>query len=225
MSLHTPSNNWGLHRARSSASEDPVGPGRGLQRQPGEPGLHSQPGPWIPLAAGPARQLALSGVANLQSVLQAPPRARGAGTCGLSCAGHVALLVSSCSISSKSRCSDGATRHRRASLHLPSKGGRLHRCWLPTSCQPCRPLCCAPTSSLNSESRFPSGCGPARCQRLALGAGSAVLPIGSRSLAGPPAGPCAQRRRGSRSIPEACVSGSSGLGFSHAPVLDQPAHT
>lgn len=71
--------------------------------------------------------------------------------------GHVVLRVPDCSISSKSRCSDGAATHRASQApHLPAEAGRLRLCWLPTSCQPCRPLCRTPVSALNSPSPFPA---------------------------------------------------------------------
>lgn len=38
--------------------------------------------------------------------------------------------------------------------HLPAEAGRLRLCWLPTPCQPRKPLCCTPVSSLNPPSPF-----------------------------------------------------------------------
>lgn len=68
---------------------------------------------------------------------------------------HVVWRVPDCSISSKSRCSDDAATYRQARApHLPTEAGRLCLCWLLTSCRPCRPLCCTPVSSLNSQSPF-----------------------------------------------------------------------
>lgn len=44
--------------------------------------------------------------------------------------------VSGCSISSKSRCSDGAATHWAGQVpHLLTEAGRLCLCWLPTPCQ------------------------------------------------------------------------------------------
>lgn len=81
---------------------------------------------------------------------------------------------------------------------LPAEAGRLRLCWLPTSCGPCRPLCCAPVPTLNSQSPFYP---LARLLQAVKGPSARAgaqqgLPTGSLPLAEPPAGKWMQSRRG-----------------------------
>lgn len=123
---------------------------RALVKLKKEPSLGqaSRQGLGFPLTGGRA-QAAPLGTTSLQLVLLAFQGARGAESLVWLSMDHMMLLVSGCSISSKSRCSHGAGRLQRASSHLAMEGGRLLLCWLQTSCQPRRPLCRAPASSLD----------------------------------------------------------------------------
>lgn len=109
-------------------------------------------------------------------------------------AGHVLALVSGCSISSKSRCSDGAATHT-GQARLPLSPLRPADCACVGYRLPVSLASLFVARSLPSEfskSFSPSGSGPARCQRLSVIARARWrLPTGSLPSAQAPCWPVA----------------------------------